>query len=249
MSNEMNNKLEGADAWKKVMSTVLTFPGVKVNREKFLRSELAIWCNREQIEKAVTKFPHAAISKEIIDRIADSCRKSHTYKVTAASTAAGLPGGPIIVLTMPTDVAQYYWHTFVLAQKLAYLYGWPDLCDEEGNLTDTACDTLTIFVGVMMGVAVANQAIREVAKGFAGQVVKRLPRMALTKGTIYPLIKQIAKWIGVKITTTSFAKNAGKFIPILGGLTSGTITYIIFEKESKRLQRRLREDMQLLTES
>ena len=95
--------------------------------------------------------------------------------------------------TIRGDMAKYYWHTFVLAQKLAYLYGIPDLRDEEGNLSETSQDMLTLFVGVMMGAAAANNVI----KAFAEQVVKRLPRQALTKTVYYPIIKQVAKWIGI----------------------------------------------------
>ena len=42
-----------------------------------------------------------------------------------------------------------------MSQKLAYLYGYPDLCDDEGELNDVATDLLTIFMGVMMGAPVA----------------------------------------------------------------------------------------------
>ena len=123
------------------------------------------------------------------------------------------------------------------------------MCDEDGNLTDTACEMLTVFVGIMMGVAAANTAIREIVKGFAGQVVKRLPRMALTKGAVYPLIKQITKWVGINLTKPLFAKSLGKVIPVLGAGISGTITYVTFSKESKRLQRKLSENMQLIIDT
>ena len=77
--------------------------------------------------------------------------------------------------TIRGDMAKYYWHTFVLAQKLAYLYGIYDLRDEEGNLSETSQDMLTLFVGVMMGAAAANNVIKNLSKAFAEQVVKRLP--------------------------------------------------------------------------
>ena len=35
--------------------------------------------------------------------------------------------------TIPADLAQDFWHAIVLSQKLAYLYGWPDLL-EDGEL-------------------------------------------------------------------------------------------------------------------
>lgn len=141
--------------------------------------------------------------------------------------------------TIRGDMAKYYWHTFVLAQKLAYLYGIPDLRDEEGNLSETSQDMLTLFVGVMMGAAAANNVI----KAFAEQVVKRLPRQALTKTVYYPIIKQVAKWIGINLTKSSFAKGLGKAIPILGGAISGALTFASFRPSAKRLQKKLREQM------
>lgn len=141
--------------------------------------------------------------------------------------------------TIRGDMAKYYWHTFVLAQKLAYLYGIPDLRDEEGNLSETSQDMLTLFVGVMMGAAAANNVI----KAFAEQVVKHLPRQALTKTVYYPIIKQVAKWIGINLTKSSFAKGLGKAIPILGGAISGALTFASFRPSAKRLQKKLREQM------
>lgn len=191
MSNEVT-------IWNKVMGAALSMPGVKVDRDDFLKKELKNYCSPEQLNLAISSRPINGVSKEIIDRIANACINSHTTKVTTISAVAGIPGGFAMAGTIPADMAQYYWHVFVLAQKLAYLYGFPDLRDENGNLTDTASDMLTLFVGVMMGASAANQAIKGLAKEFAKQVVKRLPQKALTKTMYYPIIKQIAKWIGVK---------------------------------------------------
>lgn len=164
-------------------------------------------------------------------------------KVTSLSVVAGIPGGLAMAATIPADMAQYYWHTFVLAQKLAYLYGIPDLRDENGNLTETSQDMLTLFVGVMMGAAAANNAIKNVSKAFAVQVVKRLPQKALTKTVYYPIIKQVAKWIGIKLTKDTFAKGVGKTIPILGGVISGGLTAATFRPSAKCLQKKLKEQM------
>ena len=157
------------------------------------------------MEKALVN-PVEVISKDRIDALVNACINNHTAKVTAISAAAGIPGGLAMAATIPGDMAQYYWHTFVLAQKLAYLYGIPDLRDEEGNLSETSQDMLTLFVGVMMGAAAANNVIKNLSKAFAEQVVKRLPRQALTKTVYYPIIKQVAKWIGINLTKSSFAK-------------------------------------------
>ena len=234
--------------WNKVMGAALAMPGVKVDRDKFLTNELRNYCTYEQLERAIAGRPIHATSKEVIDRIANACINSHTTKVTTISVAAGIPGGLAMAATIPADIAQYYWHVFVLSQKLAYLYGFPDLRDENGNLTDVASDMLTVFVGVMMGASVANQAIQKITKEFAKQVIKRLPQQALTKTVYYPIIKQIAKWIGIKLTRESFAKGLGKVIPVLGGAISGVVTFVAFRPSAKRLQHKLQENMPLFTE-
>lgn len=116
--------------WNKLMSSAMTVPGVKVDRESFLRKEFSLYCSAEQLDKVISIRPSEVLSKNIIDRVANSCINSHTTKVTALSTLAGIPGGLTMAATVPADMAQYYWHVFVLAQKLAYLYGFPDLRDE-----------------------------------------------------------------------------------------------------------------------
>lgn len=242
MSNEVT-------IWNKVMGAALSMPGVKVDRDDFLKKKLKNYCSPEQLNLAISSRPINGVSKEIIDRIANACINSHTTKVTTISAVAGIPGGFAMAGTIPADMAQYYWHVFVLAQKLAYLYGFPDLRDENGNLTDTASDMLTLFVGVMMGASAANQAIKDLAKEFAKQVVKRLPQKALTKTMYYPIIKQIAKWIGVKLTKGTFAKGLGKVIPILGGVISGGLTLATFRPSAKRLQHKLQEEMFVINEN
>lgn len=235
MTNEVS-------VWNKVMATAMDIPGVKVDREAFLTKELRPYCTKDELEKAI-KNPVGVISQERIDTLANACIRNQTAKVTAISAAAGVPGGLAMVATIPADMAQYYWHTFVLAQKLAYLYGIPDLRDEDGNLTETSQDMLTLFVGVMMGAAAANNAIKNVSKAFAVQVAKRLPQKALTKTVYYPIIKQVAKWIGVNLTKASFAKGVGKAIPVVGGVISGGLTLATFRPAAKRLQKKLREQM------
>lgn len=229
--------------WNKLLGTVMSMPGVKVNRDTFLKRELVAYCTPEQVEKALSSSPTTCIPIDVIDKIANACINNHTTKVTAISAISGLPGGLAMFGTIPADIAQYYYHVFVLSQKLAYLYGFPNLCDENGNLTEQASDMLTLFVGVMMGVSKANQGIRIVAQALKKEVSRRLPRMALTRTLIYPIVKQVAKWIGIKLTKQSFSKAVGKLIPVLGGIISGALTYSSFHPCAKKLQRRLKKEM------
>lgn len=58
---------------------------------------------------------------------------------------------------------------------------------------------------------------------------KQLVKKALTKGTIYPIVKSISKWFGVKMTKEVFAGFFKKAIPLVGGVVGGGLTYATFK--------------------
>lgn len=240
---------KGIELWKKVLTTAMQLPGVKVNRDSFLKKELTIYCTDIQLAELLEKGTVGVIPIEILDKIASESISYHVKLVTASSTALGIPGGFAMVGTIPSDLAQYYYHVFALAQKLAYIYGYPDLCDENGNFTEDAAEMLTIFVGVMGGVAAANKVIQEIAEQVQKEVLRRLPRYALTKGVLYPLVKQIAKWVGINLTKQSFSRGVSKLVPIIGGIVSGGLTYVTFKPQSKKLKEQLRGKMLLAYEN
>ena len=240
---------KGIELWKKVLTTAMQLPGVKVNRDCFLKKELAIYCTEIQLAELLGKGTIGVIPIEILDKIASESISYHVKLVTASSTALGIPGGFAMFGTIPGDLAQYYFHVFALAQKLAYIYGYPDLCDENGNFTEDAAEMLTICVGVMGGVAAANKVIQEIAEQVQKEVLRRLPRYALTKGVLYPLVKQIAKWVGINLTKQSFSRGVSKLVPIVGGIVSGGLTYVTFKPQSKMLKDQLRSKMLLAYEN
>ena len=117
-----------------------------------------------------------------------------------------------MVATIPADLIQLQWNALMMAQKLAYLYGWPDLL-ENGNVDEQTELELTLLFGTMTGVAAAERGLAEIARPFAGQVFRRLPRQALTKTVYYPIAKQVAKWIGISLTKRGFAGGLRKSHP------------------------------------
>ena len=141
--------------------------------------------------------------------------------------------------TIPTDLAQYFWHAIVLSQKLAYLYGWPDLL-EDGDLDEETKLRITLFIGAMMGAEQANRVLSGVATRFATQVVQRLPRQALTKTAYYPIVKVIGPWIGVQVTKQSFARGVSKVIPMIGAASSAALTATLLWRMASRLKNHLR---------
>lgn len=230
-------------SWDKVMNTALSMPMVKVDRTAFLTKEFSMYDNADQLRD---KRPIDLFDAEAIERAARGVINSHLATATVTSTAAGIPGGLAMAATMPADIAQYYWHVLVVAQKLGYLYGWPDLLDDKGQITEGTRNVLTLFVGVMFGAQAASKLVGEIAKRVSLQAAKRLPQQALTKTIYYPVIKQVAKWIGVKMTKDTFGKSVGKAIPILGGVLSGAITAFSFKPMAEKLQKHLREEMPMM---
>lgn len=234
---------KGIDLWNKILTAAMQTPGVKVNRNEFLRKSFKAHYTDEQITQFLENGTIGTVPVSILDELATDCINRHTRIVTTTSFVCGIPGGFALLGTIPSDLIQYYFHVFVLSQKVAYLYGYPDLCDDEGHFTDDAKEILTVFVGVMGGVTAANKVVQEIAEQVQKALLKRMPTYVLTKTFLYPLVKQVAKWIGINLTKQSFARGLGKVVPIIGGFVSGLLTYITFKPQSKKLKRQLRDQM------
>ena len=142
--------------------------------------------------------------------------------------------------TVPADLVQYFGHVLRIAQKLAYIYSWPDLFADDGEELDEATESmLTLFVGVMFGVQLAQAGVSKVSTMIAGQVLKKLPQQALTKGALYPVVKKVATYLGVSMTKQLFAGGVAKLVPLVGAVVSGGLTLATFLPMSKRLQKHL----------
>ena len=226
-------------SWNKVITTAMRMPMVKVNREEFLRSAFSGYAHGMTFDNV---SPRERFSQEMLDRVAKATINGHLIKVTALSAAAGIPGGFALLGTLPADTAQYYWHVLTLAQELGYIYGWPDMLDGQGNMTQATKNILTIFVGVMMGAQAANKAIAKIAADIAQEAATRIASQALTKTTYYPIVREVAKWIGAKLTKESFAKTASKAVPILGAVVSGSITAVTYRTMALRLMEELKQE-------
>ena len=216
-------------------------PGVRISRAAYLRSALARHCSEDEIRRAIDESPAAAgISLEILDRAADESIRYETAKASALSAAAGIPGLLFLPATVPADMAQYFGHMLRIAQKLAYLYSWPDLLADDGDeLDDATKGVLTLFVGVMFGTQSANAGVGKVAGLLSEQVVKKLPQQALTKGVVYPTVKKVAGYLGVQMTKQTFAKAVSKAVPIVGAVVSGGLTLATYLPMAKRLKKHL----------
>lgn len=222
----------------------LRTPGIGINRKDFISKEFSKKYSKEIIEKAIATTPlNAGISVEEINLIADNVIKFERNCVSGISAALGTPGGAAMVATIPADIIQYYGYMLRAAQKLMYLYGFPEIdVNEKGQTFDTeTLNLLVVCLGVMYGVAGANNAIKAMAKALSVGVEKKLINTALTKGTIYPIVKNVAKWFGVKMTKEVFAGFFKKAIPVIGGVVGGGITFVSFKPCCEKLKKSLQD--------
>lgn len=214
-------------------------PGVYINRENFLRKELFKLYPSDVIEAAIATTPvQAGIKAEDIDKIADEVIKFERNCVSGISAALGMPGGAAMAATIPADIVQYYGYTLRAIQKMLYLYGFPEIdTDEEGIFLDSeTINRIVICLGVMNGVAGANNGIKALAKALAKGVEKKLLSAALMKGSFYPILKSTLKWFGVNLTKQIFAKSVKNAIPVVGGIVGGGITFVAFKPCCLRLK-------------
>ena len=136
------------------LAKVVRVPGVRINREEFLRQELRkLHLSDDVIARAIdSNLLHAGVSLTAIDRLAEEAISYETNKSAAISFVAGIPGGFAMLGTIPADLMQYYAHALRIMQKLAYLYGWGELLPDGRETDDDTLGVLAVFFGAMLGV-------------------------------------------------------------------------------------------------
>ena len=240
-------QLDGQVGIEDVIVLSLKSPGVYINRAAFLKKQLFKNHPQEVIEKAINTTPAlAGITPEEIDRIADAVIISERNKVSGISAALAAPGGLAMAATIPADIIQYYGFTLRAIQKLLYLYGFPDVDANEADglqLDEQTMNTIVLCLGTMYGVAGANNAIKAVARGLANGVNKKLMSMALTKGTVFPFVREVSKWFGVRLTKSMFSGAISKAIPVVGGVIGGGLTFVSFKPCCDRLKKELKDTL------
>jgi len=124
----------------------LMIPVVRLDRSEFLRKEFMKDYPKETIAAAIEHNPaYAQISSDDINQIADEVIKFERYCVSGISAALCAPGGAVMTATIPADIIQYYAYMLRAAQKLMYLYGFPQIDTlEKGQKFDS--ETINILI-------------------------------------------------------------------------------------------------------
>lgn len=223
----------------KVLALAVELPGVKIEREEFLQKYFSSRFDREIVARIVQTSPiRAGVNESVLYEIARECINYEKKKISALSFATGSGG----FVGIPADLAQYMAHVLRISQKLAYIYGYPEIRSIEGSMDEKTQKIILLFIGVMYGVSGANKVIAEISKSLAGKVGKDILRAALTKTAWYPLLKQCCKQVGIKVTKDALSKIPTKVVPGIGGVVSAGFSYYCFGKGAERLHETLRKN-------
>ena len=226
------------------LAKVVRVPGVRVNRDEFLREELRkLSLSDDAIARALSSSPMmAGVSLAQIDTLAEEAISYETNKSAAISFVAGIPGGFAMLGTIPADLMQYYVHALRIMQKLAYLYGWGELLPDGRDADDDTLGVLAVFFGVMLGVGGAAQSLTAFARVAAKTAYQNhATKRALMSITWYPVVKHSLRLIGINITKSTAAKGFSKVLPVIGGVVSSGLTFVSLQSQSSRLKNHLRE--------
>ncbi len=189
------------DLWERVLISAMKLPGIAVNRREFLSRELAPYLDRKVINEILdghTKMKNVLPRKDV-QKLAEGCISYHLTKASLISAVAGIPGGFAMLATIPADMAQFYGHVLAMAQKLLYLYGWPDLQNGGKGMDDGTRQILTLFVGVAFGSSKAAIMAKKIAERLAEEAAQRVPQTVLGQLAARGVVEQAGKGI-------SFAK-------------------------------------------
>ena len=241
--SEIMQKIKTELTLEKVLAAAIKTPGVKVRRDVFLRKELIKFYPEDVVDLAIAYNPaRAGIEKSQINSISKTIINYETTKVTGVSVVASLPSSaaaPAAIGAAAADITSYFVFILRTAQELAYLYGFEQFDFAEDNVDSETMNLLLVFLGVMFGTQGAASTLNKVANTFAAHVAKKLSQQALTKGTIYPIVKQVATKIGIRMTKQIFADTVASAIPVAGSVLSGGLTYIMFRPCCMKLRRNL----------
>ncbi|MBE6052189.1 MAG: bacteriochlorophyll 4-vinyl reductase [Clostridium sp.] len=219
---------------KNILLKVLKIPGVKIDRKKFLTN---IFSNEYPNEKTLLVIKEgpikANISKEEINKLSNMIIKKETIISSSASLMFGIPGGITQAVTIPTDIIQFFAISLRLCQKLCYLYGFEDIWDGYEDIETV--DRFILFIGVMFGIAGANETVRIMTSAFSKTILKKMPQRPLWNKLYSPIINNISKVLGIKLSNKG-ASSITKAIPIVGGLISGTVTYLSMKPMGENLR-------------
>lgn len=229
-----NNQNKMYEVLLQTVTAASQMPFVKVNREEFLRKEFS---GNEHIEKIIKDGPQSVFTSRALRKRAQKVIANTTNKTSMASFLTGIPSSPVTaVASGGADIIQYFGFALNLSQQIAYLFGEDNLFNGDyDKLPEEVQIRIISYLGIMFGAGGSSALIASISKTAGNSIGKKITQKALTKTTWYPLVKKIGSTLGYKITKQTVGKSITKIVPVIGGVVSGSLTYLTFKPMGNRL--------------
>ena len=232
---EFNNEIAGNLFIKALGGT-----GVRVDREAFLADQFGM--KEPEMKKRIMDVGpvKAGCTKEELRRLAEKCIFDNASESTAISVVVDLSSESIgRGKEFAVHTIQFVVIALKLAQQLAYLYGDED-CWSEG---EERASQLRSYFGIMLGIGTASATVRFVSSSLAMTASKKLPRASLTKTSYYPVVKDIANTLNVRMNKDIFSDYVSKCVRYLGGMIiPGVVNFFSMKKMGQKLMTRFEEE-------
>lgn len=236
LSRKMMGKHMGKDKYQLANRTVdalIKLPIVHVDRKSFLKSQLK---GSKELSGILKDGPQTYYSADELREMADKLIKENVSKATTGSIAAVLPNNPLFMMGTGTfDVMQYFSLALRMAQQMAYLFGEDELFTEGTHLNEAERMRLFGLLGAMLGVSGAASLIYVGSQKMAGPIGTKIAGKAAVETLRHPMLKKIGIMVGHRISHQTLGQTITKSVPLVGGVTSGVITYTTFKPMGARL--------------
>ena len=249
-ASEIREKLKSSLTSEKILPAAMKVPGVRIDRDRFLRKELSLFFAEDAVDRAIAFNPaEAGIPKEKINGIAQGIINREANEVTGFSVLASLPGAALpaaVAGAVTADIVAYFSHILRVIQELAYLYGFEDFGlneedPEEQGIDPDTMDQIMIFLGVMFGIRGSGPALEKLAGFMAKHTAKKLVKHTLRKSIAIPGAEKIIAGIGIRLTKQMLADAIASALPVAGSVASGLLMYALFKPRCMKLKRKLKD--------
>ncbi len=155
-----------------------------------------------------------------LDRLADRFTNSNRIMATGSGAVMGLPGGLLMLATIPTDISALTYYSLRTISGIGQTYG-SETRSEEGRAV-----ALLLFAGAT--------GVESITVGGTQVLLSTLTKNVLTKPyrdlIIKRVVREVAKDLGLGIAQ----RGAGRFIPVLGSVIGGTANYLFISNVAGR---------------
>jgi EcsC protein family len=163
-----------------------------------------------------------------LDTLADRFINYNRTMATGSGAVMGMPGGLLMLATIPTDLSAITYYSFRMISGIAQTYG-SETRSEEGRAI-----ALLLYAGA--------QGIEQIKVGGDLVLLASLTKNLLTKPyrdmIMKRVIREVAKEIGVGLARRTF-----NFIPVVGGVVGATANYMFMSNLAARAKNYYRQQM------